>query len=102
MRNRHRPAFDHTGSSFDSFLEEEGILEEVEAVAIKRVIAWQLAEAMKAGQISKKAMALRLGTSRSQLDRLLDPENSAVQLQTIAKAARAIGKRLRLDMVDAA
>jgi DNA-binding Xre family transcriptional regulator len=94
--------FDHTGSSFDSFLEEEGILDEVEAVAVKRVIAWQLAEAMKAGQISKKAMAERLGTSRSQLDRLLDPENSAVHLQTIAKAARAIGKRLRLEMVDAA
>lgn len=94
--------FDHTGSSFDSFLEEEGILEEVEANAVKRVIAWQLAEAMKAGQISKKTMAERMGTSRSQLDRLLDPENSAVHLQTIAKAARAIGKRLRIDMVDAA
>jgi hypothetical protein len=93
---------DHSGSSFDSFLEEDGILDEVEAVAIKRVIAWQLAEAMKAGRISKKLMAKRMGTSRSQLDRLLDPENSAVHLQTIAKAARAIGKRLRLDMVDAA
>lgn len=93
---------DHTGSSFDSLLEEEGILEEVEAAAIKRVIAWQLAQAMKAGGISKKTMAERMGTSRSQLDRLLDPENSAVHLQTIAKAARAIGKRLRLEMVDAA
>jgi antitoxin HicB len=82
--------FDYTGSSFDSFLEEEGILEEVEAAAIRRVIAWQLAEAMKAGNVSKKAMAERIGTSRSQLDRLLDPENSAVQLQTIAKAARAL------------
>ena len=102
MSTRKKPAFDHSGSSFDSFLEEEGILEVVEAVAVKRVIAWQLAEAMKVGQISKKAMAQRLGTSRSQLDRLLDPENSAVHLQTIAKAARAIGKRLRLEMVDAA
>lgn len=96
------PPFDHTGSSFDSFLEEEGILEEVQAVAIKRVIAWQLAEAMKAGKISKKAMAERMGTSRSQLDRLLDPENSAVHLQTIARAARAVGKRLKLEMIDAA
>lgn len=94
--------FDHSGSSFDSFLEEEGILEEVQAVAIKRVIAWQLSEAMKAGKISKKAMAERMGTSRSQLDRLLDPENSAVHLQTIARAARAVGKRLRLEMIDAA
>jgi antitoxin HicB len=97
-----KQAFDHSGSSFDSFLEEEGILEEVQAAAIKRVIAWQLSEAMKAGKISKKVMAERMGTSRSQLDRLLDPENSAVNLETIAKAARAVGKRLRLEMVDAA
>jgi DNA-binding Xre family transcriptional regulator len=95
-------AFDHSGSSFDSFLEEEGILDEVEAAAIKRVLAWQLAEAMKAGKISKKTMAERMGTSRSQLDRLLDPENSAVHLQTITRAARAVGKRLRMEMVDAA
>jgi antitoxin HicB len=95
-------AFDHSGSSFDGFLEEEGILDEVEAAAIKRVIAWQLAEAMKAGKISKKAMAERMGTSRSQLDRLLDPENSAVHLQTIARAARAVGKRLHMEMIDAA
>ena len=92
-------AFDHTGSTFDSFLEEEGILDEVETAAIKRVIAWQLAEAMKAGKISKKTMAERMGTSRSQLDRLLDPESSAVHLETIA---RAVGKRLRMEMVDAA
>jgi antitoxin HicB len=102
MSTQEQPAFDHSGSSFDSFLEEEGILDEVEAVAIKRVIAWQLAEAMKVGKISKKAMAQRMGTSRSQLDRLLDPENSAVHLQTIARGARALGKRLRLEMTDAA
>ncbi len=97
-----RAAFDHSGSSFDSFLEEDGILDEVEAAAIKRVLAWQLAEAMKAGKVSKKTMAERMGTSRSQLDRLLDPANSAVHLQTITRAARAVGKRLRLEMVDAA
>ena len=102
MRPLKKQAFDHSGSSFDSFLEEEGILDEVESVAIKRVIAWQLSEAMRTGKISKKLMAERLGTSRSQLDRLLDPENSAVHLRTIAKAARAVGKRLRLEMVDAA
>ena len=102
MSMRQEPKFDHTGSSFDSFLEEEGILEEVQAIAIKRVIAWQLAEAMKAGNISKKAMAERMGTSRSQLDRLLDPENSAVHLETITRAARAVGKRLQLEMIDAA
>ena len=102
MSTRQKVAFDHSGSSFDSFLEEEGILDEVEAAAIKRVIAWQLAEAMKTGKISKKTMAQRMGTSRSQLDRLLDPENSAVHLQTITRAARAVGKRLRMEMVDAA
>src|SRR5271165_5885935 len=96
------PPFDHAGSTFESFLEEEGILDEVDAVAIKRVIAWQLSEAMKAGKISKKKMAERIGTSRSQLDRLLDPDNGSVHLQTIAKAARAVGKRLRIEMVDAA
>jgi len=95
-------AFDHSGSSFDSFLEEDGILDEVEAAAIKRVIAWQLEAAMKAGKISKKAMAARMGTSRSQLDRLLDPENSGVHLETITRAARAVGKRLRMEMIDAA
>lgn len=102
MSSRQKAAFDHSGSTLDSFLQEEGILEEVEAVAIKRVIAWQLTAAMKAAKVSKKAMAERLGTSRSQLDRLLDPENGAVHLQTIAKAARAVGKRLRIEMVDAA
>jgi len=91
MTTRKRAPFDHTGSSFDSFLAEEAILEEVEAAAIKRVIAWQLAEAMKTSRMSKKTMAA-----------LLDPENSAVHLQTIAKAARALGKRLRFEMVDAA
>lgn len=102
MTGRRRSKIDHSGSSFDSFLEEEGILEEVDAVALKRVIAWQLSEAMKAAKLSKKSMAERIGTSRSQLDRLLDPENSSVQLQTIAKAARAVGKRLRIEMIDAA
>jgi antitoxin HicB len=102
MNAKPETPFDHSGSSFDSFLEEEGILEDVEAVAIKRVIAWQLSETMKTQHITKKAMAERMGTSRSQLDRLLDPENSAVHLKTIARAARVIGKKLRLHMEDAA
>jgi antitoxin HicB len=102
MNTRPKAPFDHTGSTFESFLEQEGIREEVDAVAVKRMIAWQLSEAMRTGKISKKVMAERIGTSRSQLDRLLDPENSAVHLQTIAKAARAVGKRLRIEMVDAA
>ena len=102
MIKKRKTGFNHTGSSFDSFLEEQGIGDEVDAAAIKRIIAWQLSEAMKAAKLSKKAMAARIGTSRSQLDRLLDPENGAVHLQTIARAARAVGKRLRIEMVDAA
>ena len=93
---------DHSGSTLDSLLEEDGNLEEVEAVAIKRVIAWQLAETMKEKGITKKEMAARMRTSRSQLDRLLDPENAAVHLETIARAAKVVGKRLRLQMVDPA
>lgn len=102
MTKRKDSSFDHSGSTFESFLEEEGILEEVDAAAIKRVIAWQLSEAMKKRKLSKKAMAERIGTSRSQLDRLLDPANRSVHLETIARAARAVGKRLRVEMVDAA
>ena len=71
---------DHSGSTFDSFLEEEGIGEEVEAVAIKRVLAWQLEQAMQQQQKSKQAMAKELRTSRSQLDRLLDPQNVSMAL----------------------
>ena len=92
---------DHSGSTLDSLLEEDGILAEVEAVAVKRVIAWQLQEIMTAGRITKTAMAARLGTSRSQLDRLLDPQNATVQLDTITRAARVVGKKLRIEMVDA-
>ncbi|HVC46237.1 MAG TPA: helix-turn-helix transcriptional regulator [Terracidiphilus sp.] len=102
MKRRTGKRFDHSGSSFDSFLDEAGILDEVDAVAIKRVLAWQISQAMKAGHVTKKSMAEKMGTSRSQLDRLLDPKNSAVNLETIARAARAVGKRLRIEMIDAA
>lgn len=92
----------HDGSSFESFLEEGGVLEETRERAIKAVLAWQLARAMKARKISKSTMAKRLETSRSQLDRLLDPKNENVTLRTLARAARLVGKRLRLDLVDGA
>src|SRR5271166_6152236 len=85
---------DHSGSTFDSFLEQEGIREEVEAVAIKRVLAWQLSQAMQQQQKTKQAMAKQLHTSRSQLDRLLDPQNVSVTLDTIPRAASALGKRV--------
>lgn len=100
--NRKRKNPDHSGSTLDSLLQEDGILEEVEAVAIKRVIAWQLAEIMRAKKISKKTMAARMRTSRSQLDRLLDPDNAAVHLATITRAAKVVGKEIRLELVDAA
>ena len=95
-----RKRVSHSGSSFDSFLEEEGIREEVEAVAIKRVLAWQLAQAMREQQKTKQAMAKQLRTSRSQLDRLLDPQNAAVTLDTMTRAARALGKRLIVRVAD--
>lgn len=92
---------DRSGSTFDSFLEEHGIREEVEAVAIKRVLAWQLERAMREQQKTKQAMARQLRTSRSQLDRLLDPRNTSVTLETITRAARALGKRLVIRVTDA-
>lgn len=96
-----RKRVDHSGSTFDSFLEQEGIREEVEAVAIKRVLAWQLERAMQKQQKTKQAMARQLNTSRSQLDRLLDPRNVAVTLDTITRAAHALGKRLIIRVTDA-
>ena len=95
-----RKKIDHSGSTFDSFLEQEGIREEVEAVAIKRVLAWQLEQAMKNQQKSKQAMAKQLHTSRSQLDRLLDPSNVSVTLDTMARVARALGKRIIIRVAD--
>jgi antitoxin HicB len=90
----------HIGSSFDDFLKEEGIYEEATSHAIKRVIAWQLAEAMKANKISKSEMARRMKTSRTQVERFLDPENNSVQLDTIQKAAAIVGKRLIVTFED--
>ena len=98
-RKSHKRAA-HSGSTFDSFLEQEGIREEVEAVAIKRVLAWQLEQAMQKQQKTKQAMAKQLHTSRSQLDRLLDPQNVSVTLDTITRAARALGKRVIIRVAD--
>jgi predicted XRE-type DNA-binding protein len=97
---KNRKKMGHSGSTFDSFLEEEGIREEVEAVAIKRVLAWQLEQAMEEQQKTKQAMARQLHTSRSQLDRLLDPNNVSVTLDTITRAARALGKRVIIRVSD--
>jgi antitoxin HicB len=99
--NKKNGVVEHGGSTLDGFLEEEGIREEVEAVAVKRVISWQLAEAMRKRRTTKQALAKELRTSRSQLDRLLDPQNIAVSLDTITRTAKALGKRLIIRIVDA-
>ncbi len=88
----------HIGSSFDDFLEEEGIKAEVEAVALKRVIAWQLSQAMKKNRMSKSAMARAMKTSRSQLDRLLDPENDALTLHTLTSAVQILGMKVEINL----
>src|ERR1700687_3194743 len=83
----------HLGASFDAFLVEEGLYEEATSVAWKRVLSWEVSEAMKKEGISKSEMAKRMNTSRSQLDRLLDPDNPNVLLETVQKAAAAVGSR---------
>jgi len=87
------------GSSFDSFLEEAGIRDEVERSAQKRVLAWRLQQEMERQGISKSEMAKRMNTSRTQVDRLLDPGNDRVQLDTLVKAAHVVGRELRLELV---
>ncbi len=89
----------HIGSNFDDFLSEEGLLEEAEAVAVKRVLAFQIKEMMEAQNLSKAEMARRMKTSRAALERLLDPENRSVTLNTMDKAARSLGKRIRLTLI---
>ena len=89
----------HIGSSFESFLEEEGIREEVEALAQKRVFTWQIRQAMEEAGLTKAAMAARMRTSRTQVERLLDPDNSKVQLDTLQRAAQAVGRTLRVELV---
>lgn len=90
----------HIGSSFDDFMIEEGIYEEVTRVAVKRVIAWQVLQAMEEQKMSKTAMAKKMCTSRSALDRLLDANNASVTVQTLEKAASAVNKRLVMCLVD--
>jgi antitoxin HicB len=87
------------GSSLNDFLKEEGILEKARATALKEALAWQVQKAMKRAKINKVEMARRMKTSRAALDRLLDPGNASVTLQTLCRAARAIGRDLRIELV---
>ena len=91
-------AKNNLGSSFDDFLEEEGILEKAKAVAVKRYIAYQLAQKMLEKNLSKSEMARLMETSRSALDRLLDPDNASVTLQTLQSAVQALGGRLNVEL----
>ncbi len=88
----------HHGTSLESFLAEEGILEEASYAATKKVIAAQIAEAMTQKGLTKTAMAEQMGTARAQLDRLLDPDNDSVTLATLKRAAKTLGKTLRLEL----
>lgn len=89
----------HLGSNFDDFLAEEGLLTEVEAVAIKRVIAYQIEQEISKKGWTKTDMAKKMNTSRSSLDRLLDAENPSINLQTIVKATSTLGKKLKIELV---
>lgn len=88
----------HVGSNFDDFLREEGMLEEATATAAKRVLSWQLAQAMKDAKINKTTMAERMHTSRAVVDRLLDAEDTSVTLSTLARASLAVGCPLRIEL----
>ena len=87
-----------TGSTLESLLKEDGLYEDAKHHAIKSVLAYKLTEAMKAQNLSKARMAERMKTSRSQLDRLLDPDNESVTLETLKRAATAVGMRLELEL----
>ena len=88
----------HIGSSFDDFLEETGELAETNAIAIKRVIAWEIQQKIERENLSKTKMAKLMNTSRSALDRLLDPTNTSITLHTLEHAAKVLGKKLRLEL----
>ena len=88
----------NVGSSLEDFLREEGLTDTATAIAVKRVIAWQLKEAMSKHRLTKTAMAARMETTRAQLDRVLNPRDGNVTIETLQRAASAVGKKLRLEL----
>ncbi len=88
----------HMGTSFDDFLESENLLDACSAVATKRVLAWQLQQEMEKSNVSRSELARRMETSRASVNRLLDPQNPSVNLQTMERAARMLGKRLEIQL----
>lgn len=95
-RNKHR------GSTLDEFLAGEGVIEEFQARAIKEVVAWQLTQAMKERKLSKNQLARQMGTSRTQVDRVLDPDAGNVTIETLQRAAALVGRRVTIELVEAA
>ena len=91
----------HIGSSFDNFLDEENLLTHVNEIAIKRVIAWQIQQEIETKQMTKTGVAKAMGTSRAAVDRLLDPDNTSVTLNTLDRAARVLGKRIKIELIEA-
>ena len=89
----------HKGSSIDEFLKEEGVFEEFQARAVKEVIAWQLAQAMKERRLSKRRLAAMMHTSRTQVDRVLDPDNGNVTIETLQRAAAIVGRKVQVELV---
>ncbi len=89
-----------SGTTFDDFLKEQGMYDEITAKALKRAITEQLKDAMQTQQLTKVAMASRMETSRTQVDRLLDPDNLRIQFDSLVKAASAIGKRVEIRLID--
>ena len=89
----------HLGSGIDDFLRDEGVLEGFQAKAIKEVIAWQLEQAMKEQNLSKRKLATLMHTSRAQVDRVLDPDNGNVTLETLQRAAAIVGRRVQVELV---
>jgi antitoxin HicB len=91
----------YIGSSFDDFLDEENLLVKANEIAIKRVIAWQLQQEIESKHMTKTDVAKAMGTSRAAVDRLLDPNNTSVTLNTLSKATRILGKKIEIDLVEA-
>ena len=98
MSKKRKNRKNHMGSSIDDFLKEEGIFEESQTQAIKEVVAWQLEEAMKKQKISKNRMASMLKTSRTQVDRLLNPKND-ITLSSLQRAAAMVGRRVMIELI---
>ncbi len=91
----------HRGSSFEEFLKEDGLLEEVQAAALKRAVALKVRDLMKQNKLTKSAMAAQMRTSRAAVHRLLDPANTSVTLATLNRAARSLGRKVKIELVPA-